>query len=116
MMMGRRTKPSPTTTNEQAEVGRALVSGAEFALHINIVEPAAELGPDAEEGAHFGEAAFRVKPDGGGLSSADHRDDGSEAVGRRAFDQGVEQRLADPLAHSLRPNMDAVFAGERAGR
>ena len=90
--------------------GRGAGAGTEGPLHDHHVDPPVELAPDRLHHAGVIEAAAAVHADRSGiLRVSDHRQHLPQSERRAAFDQRIQQALADAASHGVRRDVDRVF-------
>src|SRR4030095_2235275 len=93
--------------------GRQRSARAQFALHQNTVEPAAELEADVLERAHHLETARGMEADRRRLRRiASHRHYLVLAERRALLDQHRQQGLADALADGVLVDVDRILDRE----
>src|SRR4051794_4035981 len=101
-----RIQPGPLERSPAVAAG---VLASEHLLHLDHVEPLAELPADLPLGADGLEAAGRVQRDGGVVLPGDAGDHGVEAVGGREPQQLVQEPPADAPALVAVEQVDRVL-------
>jgi hypothetical protein len=84
-------------------------------LHVDHIEPAAELEADLLEMTDFLELEFRVKLNAGSLICVNSRDNDAVFQGAGAGNQFLEEQRANAESLVLVVNVDGIFDGASIG-